>query len=197
MSKILVVDFDDSLITGQSHEIFFSCLDLNFFERLTKYIFSKIFGRFYISLFINTLIILNRINLDKIYYTYNKEILLRFNKKVLNKIDEYKNAKIILITASFDFLTSSVLNKIKFDKIICSETFYFLNKRFVAFNRCYGKNKVLKLYEYIGKNNSSEIISITDDISDLPLINISEKFVMVNVKDKNQEKLKKLANEII
>lgn len=104
-----------------------------------------------------------------------------FSHKYRNKISiwyqEQNHDNDVIITASPEFIVSSLLSNINVKKLIASDT----NKKTGKFtkNNCYGEEKVNRLYDVFSENVVVENF-YSDSQSDLPLARISQKAFLVS-----------------
>ena len=93
-----------------------------------------------------------------------------------------KNTKVILISASADFMILKLVRDLDFDAVIHSKMDKKYPWKFKFF--CYCKNKVVALNEWLSKNNYNANIvrSYSDNISDVPIQSTAHEQVWIDPK---------------
>lgn len=92
------------------------------------------------------------------------------------------NTRVILISASSNFMIPKLVDNLGFDAVIHSEMDKKYPWKFKFF--CYGPNKVIALNEWLKKNNYSAnfVRSYSDNISDVPIMELANEQVWIDPK---------------
>ncbi len=117
----------------------------------------------------------------------------KVKKKALQEIQRHKDLghNLILATASFDFYSKELGEKLGFDTVICTKSRWDKNDRLIGDidgNNCYGIYKLEKVSHYI-KDNMAKTYSMlyTDHHSDLPLMEWVDEGIAINPTKKMRE----------
>lgn len=180
--KLAIFDFDDTIISGQSPDLFCKYV----LENLNKNTFQKIIYFFYKHNLIPKIFkIKKKLLLYSLKGIHKKDIQkyakkfysnLKFNKKILNEIDKHINNKnkIVIISGGY---SEYIKFFIKSNKIIANE-FKYKDDIFtghIISKDCMGKQKVYRIL----KNYSLKVLKssffYSDSYSDLPLFKIVKK----------------------
>lgn len=92
------------------------------------------------------------------------------------------NTKVILISASPDYMIPKLVRDLDFDAVIYSKMYNDKPWKFKFF--CYGQNKVVALNEWLKKNNydANFVRSYSDNISDMPIMSLAKEEVWIDPK---------------
>ena len=95
--------------------------------------------------------------------------------------------KVVLISASPDYLIPLLVSDIKFDAVLCSKA----NKKhpWKYDFLCWGKNKVIALDNWAKQNKyiPNVVRAFSDSVSDMPIMEIAKEKVWINPKTGNRK----------
>lgn len=93
-----------------------------------------------------------------------------------------QNTRVILISASPDYLIHKLVRDFKFDAVICSEM--YLSHPWKYKFLCYGKNKVVALNRWLKMKNYSAnyVRSYSDNKSDVPIMALAREQIWIDPK---------------
>jgi phosphatidylglycerophosphatase C len=100
---------------------------------------------------------------------------------------------ICIVSASLDIYVTLLAHRLGIKKVICTCAEYVGNRLSgrLASKNCYGKEKVRRLEEMLGKKrNELYIIAYADHISDIPLLKWADRGIMVGSEAAMQNHLK-------
>ncbi|ADR22641.1 phosphatase [Marivirga tractuosa] len=193
MTKLAIFDFCETLISRQTADLFVDFIieqeqnkSYNFVEGLRKTLHklhllrgnsNKRFKLFQIK----------GVSKQKIEFyaqKYLDDILLRnINNKILSLAKEYKvnNYKIGIISGGYMPYIKLFAEKFNFDFRISTEISFSegICTGKIAGDDCMGKNKILLLKKKIDLVDIEELVFVTDHISDLPLLQLSDQPIVV------------------
>ena len=188
-----VFDFDNTLYDGETLVDFFYYL-CDKKEELNKY---KGLVSFLLNLYEKNLLpmplvkkVFNKHKNDFNYNLSNKDKYINefweLNKHKLNK-DLIKTIKKddVIITATIDVLLNPIKKELKTKNILCSIT--NIETKEIEF-MCYKENKVIK-YKEIYKDTPIDVL-YTDSYADKPLMDISNKVILIDRKTKEMKVIK-------
>jgi len=110
----------------------------------------------------------------------------QIKERALQEIQQHKSSghNLLLATASFDFYSIKLGEKLGFDAIICTKSKWDNDDRLIGDidgDNCYGKYKLENVSRYIKQNlNDTRTILYTDHHSDLPLMEWVDEGIAVN-----------------
>lgn len=98
------------------------------------------------------------------------------------EIEKSAGRKVILVSASPDYVLPKLVSDIKFDAVLCSIT--YKDKPWKYRFLCWGQNKVLVLDEWAKENNiiPDVVRAYSDSKSDMPLMEIAKEQVWIDAK---------------
>lgn len=186
--KICFVDLDNTLITVDSFKLFLLKWIIN--NKISSIFKIHLFIMIVISKLLNlgdtnnkklkedlikTCFLNTRIKeIENFLLNFSNLLFKKINKKIISRIHYYKKKKylICLATASPDFYVKKFASKLGIKKIISTKTLYSYNFFKIVGNNCKGIYKKKEILKSFPKINSYKTIFYTDDLIDLPVINI-------------------------
>jgi len=93
-----------------------------------------------------------------------------------------KNTRVILISASPDYLIHKLVRDLKFDAVICSQM--YLARPWKYKFLCWGNNKVVAMNRWLKSKNYTVnfVRSYSDNISDAPIMSLAKEQIWIDPK---------------
>ncbi|MBO7508669.1 MAG: HAD-IB family phosphatase [Alphaproteobacteria bacterium] len=90
--------------------------------------------------------------------------------------------KVLLITATPEYLITPLVHDMKFDAVLCSDV--LIERPWKYKFLCWGKNKVVAMDEWARKNKfiPNVVRAYSDSVSDMPMMEIANEQVWINPK---------------
>jgi phosphatidylglycerophosphatase C len=194
MQTLVIFDFCDTLIRGQSTSLFFKYIHKNHSNFRIKVLeFIRImFKKFHLlnkeahkrfQVFQLKGLLLSDIDVD---FFFESEILPLFRLEMLEKLKFHleSNHKVIILSGGYNVYLNLLKKKFGFHEIICSDL-ELVNGRFtgkIVGLDCMGQNKINKLNSQIDLSDFdlTNSFTYTDDVSDLPILNLVGNKYIVN-----------------
>ena len=172
--KIDLYDFDKTIYDGDS-TIDFYIYSIKKQPSLLIYLFIQLF---YFGLYLLRIIDTKKFKEKFLIFTKSiKNIDKHVNdfwKKNSHKIKDifnFKNKKVVIISASPEFLLKPIIKKMNFYKLIATK--YDIKKRKIIGENCYGEEKVNRINKEFNKIQVENAYS--DSLSDLPILKLAKK----------------------
>ena len=194
--KIAIYDFCDTLVDFQTADCFvFYVLEhlgmRAWYNNLTQIdLLKKCINK---SRLINKKIVLYQLKGIKVATLerlaedyYNNIIKNHLQIPVVKQLEEYKTKgfKIYIVSAGYSIYLKHFAREYLVDELIAND-FKYRNERFtgkMALQDCYGKEKCRRLEKEINGLNIEESVSISDCISDLPILKWADTGIVISKK---------------
>ena len=118
---------------------------------------------------------------------YSCQIMPQLNKPVVDMVDYYKqnNYEVYIVSSGYSIYIDFFASDHKVDRVIANDFLYdgkglFTGK--IIGEDCSGEEKINRIRDFVSPNVITDSISVSDSISDMPLLRYAKKSIVVSKK---------------
>jgi len=117
---------------------------------------------------------------DLIKEFWEREYPVNFRSELLRQIEKLRiqNVKILCVSSTPEIFIKGISNRIFLDKVIATKFVQKEKKYVIEGEDCRGSEKIRRIKEEFDLNNSSVIVAYSDNLDDLPLIQMAKHSFM-------------------